>query len=161
MPPNIKYIYKCGSQFYRNNWFSRSNEHHNKITEKQVHRKMCTRLGVRALKRSSNSVICDAQLIAWKKLLGHFLQRDGMGYYLGFCRSGSASRIILDPAKRPPRYTSTATRGKGCTFFLIYLFWKYSMLVILPRLNCLQVDTGPRTLLSVSLPNLALAPSKL
>ncbi len=61
----------------------------------------------------------------------------------GFYRSGSANRMIL---VRYDRVTSTGytVKAKGfrrtvkkSTFSLIYLFCMYSMMVILPKLNCI------------------------
>ncbi len=72
-------------------------------------------------------------------------------FVLGFYRRGSANRMIL---VRSGRETSTGYKHcylgqrllsctvQDCTLSLIYLYWIYSMLVILPRLSVLSLRQG-------------------
>jgi hypothetical protein len=57
--------------------------------------------------------------------------------------------MVSVTVERLPQDTHTAIQGKGffavpyrtVHFSIFYLFWMYSMLVILPGLNCTQFDT--------------------
>ena len=61
-------------------------------------------------------------------------------YHFSYIRQRDLHRIQILPSRTNVSYSTV----QGWPLYLIYLFWMYSMLFILPRLNCTQFETRLR-----------------